>query len=120
MWTAVEKDLNDSNIPKKFRVMDNSFGSSSDSFHAVSQFQLAMTQFAFVAYPVYCPDRLKIYDASDKDLIAFNHLWAVLGYALVSLFLVKNLFEKIPKNYLFINRSDTLTMKAYYITACKS
>jgi hypothetical protein len=81
MWNAFKKDLDDSNIPATNRVWPSTYTGRQGEYVPVSQFQQAVTQFAFVGFPVLFPKRINLLDASDEDLWAFNHLWAVLGYA---------------------------------------
>lgn len=81
-WKAFETDLKNSNIPETSRKTPEAYVGRDGKFYSVNQFQQALTQFAFVGFHVLFPERLSIFNAKDEDLEAFNHLWAVLGYAL--------------------------------------
>lgn len=73
-------DLNASDIPANQRIMPPSHWSNM-TVSPFNQQITALTQFAFIGYPILFADRLGI-AASDEDLWALNHLWAVLGYAI--------------------------------------
>lgn len=77
MWSAFATDLKNSSIPQSSRTYN--FSNSNNA--PINQFQLSMTQFAFVGIPVAFSDRIGI-TATDDELWAFNHLWAILGYLL--------------------------------------
>lgn len=62
----------------------------------------ALTQFAFVAYPVAFADRIAL-NATDAELWAFNHLWAVIGYAM-----------GIDDQYNIALQPDLATAQAFY------
>jgi len=85
LWDAFYKDLNNSDIPQQYRIFraDGLAILQNYSLVPISQVQQSLTQFAFVGLPVLFPDRVGIgHDATDDDILAFNHLWAVLGYGL--------------------------------------
>ncbi|OXA46335.1 hypothetical protein Fcan01_18576 [Folsomia candida] len=103
MWKAFETDLKNSDVTEKFRKVPEKYTGRDGKYYAVSQFQQAMTQFAFVGFPVLFPERLFLLDAKDEDLVAYNHLWAVLGHAL-----------GIEDEYNIALQPDLKTTKEYY------
>lgn len=74
-------DLKASNIPAEQRIPPPCHWKNQTIIPGNQQI-FALTQFFFVGYPILYPERLHITGASDEDLWAFNHLWAVLGYAI--------------------------------------
>jgi hypothetical protein len=75
------QDLEASDIPQNLRSIGPSHWNNV-SFVFFNQQIMALTQFAFVGPIFLYPQRLGIHSASREDLFAFNHLWAVLGWAL--------------------------------------
>lgn len=45
----------------------------------ISQFDLAITQFAFCGFAVLRRRRLRL-DASDQDVLDFLHVWRTIGF----------------------------------------
>lgn len=75
------RDLANSNIPLKQRINPPTNWVNITGKVPMHQQSLALTQYSFVGYVILFPDRLRI-TAPDHELWAFNHLWAVIGYAL--------------------------------------
>lgn len=74
------QDLNASDIPQTMRDPPPS-NLNVSGVVPFNQQVAALTQFAFAGYPVLFSEQLGI-NATDDEIWAFNHLWAVLGYAL--------------------------------------
>ncbi|CAL8137149.1 unnamed protein product [Orchesella dallaii] len=78
-WTALEKDILSSNVPKdrrKFPDWSNSTGTP------ISQFAQSLTQFSFAGIPVLFHRELGMSHVSLAELEGYIHMWAVLGHAL--------------------------------------
>jgi hypothetical protein len=75
------QDLYASNIPQNLRVLPISSFTNITAYPFNPQVQ-ALVQFVFYGYNVLFPDKLGM-DPNDKaGLWAFNHFWAVVGYAM--------------------------------------
>ena len=48
----------------------------------LNQFDMSLTQFAFSGLLVTYPERFGLHGNLERDLDAFCHVWAALGYAL--------------------------------------
>ena len=48
----------------------------------ISQYDMAITQWSFMALPILFPKKLGIRGTKEEDFIGFIHLWAVIGYLL--------------------------------------
>lgn len=83
MWAAVSADLEASKIPDK-----NRFWSFADLLPPkdgvvpiLNQLSFSNTQFFLGGLYNVIPKRIGIHDAKEEELDGFNHLWAVLGFA---------------------------------------
>jgi len=81
-WEALDKDVRAAESLEPYHDWPKSYSSTLDSAVPINQFTLAMAQWILCGLVVGFPEAVLIHSARDEDLIAFNHLFAVLGYAL--------------------------------------
>ncbi|CAG7823486.1 unnamed protein product [Allacma fusca] len=83
MWDAVLKDLNNSDIPEQYRsYSENILENLKTSQITLNQFRMAVTQHLFVAIPFIVRNSIDVTNPTEEQMLGWNHLWAVLGYAL--------------------------------------
>ncbi|CAG7717234.1 unnamed protein product, partial [Allacma fusca] len=83
MWDAVLMDLIASNIPEQYRrYSENILESIKTSKITLNQYHMGTTQHLFVAIPFIVRDRVDITNPAEEQILGWNHLWAVLGYAM--------------------------------------
>ncbi|CAG7786492.1 unnamed protein product, partial [Allacma fusca] len=112
LWSAVETDLLQSTIPFEWRQLPATVTSYKGNSVPLAQFVMSLAQFSFVGLPFVMPEVLEITKATDEQLLGWNHLWAVLAFALgiedeFNIALQPS-FEAIVKNYRKIFRTYVL------------
>ncbi|CAG7721558.1 unnamed protein product, partial [Allacma fusca] len=83
MWDALWMDMNNSNIPERYRrYTENILENLKTSQITLNQFHMAMTQHLFVAIPFIVRHSIDVTNPTEEQMLGWNHVWAVLGYAL--------------------------------------
>ena len=85
LWKAFELDLASSKYGRLMRnqslFRDNSTFKH-DPKHLYNQYLMSLTQWSFVALPILFPEEITIPRWTDKELLGYAHLWAVISYVL--------------------------------------
>ena len=81
-WEAVRQDLEASTIPKEFRDYPEAVKLRKAGVKPMSHLSMSLTQWMLGGPQVLFPEACGVHGASDEEFEAFNHFWAVLGYAM--------------------------------------
>jgi len=78
-WDAFHADLGNAFSPEALEY-PSCYTAALQSYVPLNQFQYAMTQWSFNAMLSLSLDRALLPDATQSDVEAFNHFWAVVGH----------------------------------------
>lgn len=78
MWNAFREDIAAA-YPENLEFSP-AYQSALGSYVHFNHFQYAMTQWSFSSMITLARDRTLIPGATDAEIEAFNHMWAVVGY----------------------------------------
>lgn len=82
LWADFKSDVSSSPIPLENRALPIEYFLLEEHKRPLNQFIQALTQFGFVGIPILFPEQVGLNEATDDELFAFNHLWAVVGYCI--------------------------------------